>query len=167
MKATPYPPKKRAIRSLLVAPLLPVGIVFVLDATDRTLQFGPLAILGAALLSFYMLVIVELVAVTLGGLVLALLWKRVPFNVLICALAGGLVVSLPFLVWNLLFSIDGSLNYDAWVDGRATVVDGVKTSYGRWQDFQFLLQIFALGVVGGGFFWWLCRPTRPAERLTE
>ena len=76
----PYPPKERAIRSLLVAPLLPVGILFLVDAIDRAVQFGALYIFGAAMLAFYMLIVAEVFSMVLGGAALVVLWGRMPFN---------------------------------------------------------------------------------------
>lgn len=151
----------------MAAPLLPVGILFVLDAFGRAQQEGPLAIVGAAMLAFYMLIVVEFFAITLGGLAISLLWGRVPFNIFICMAAGGLVAALPFLLFDLVSAAGEPINYDAWVDGRATVVDGVKTAYGRWRDWLALLQIFGLGVVGGAFFWWLCRSKRHVDATPE
>jgi hypothetical protein len=159
----PYPTKKRAIGALLAAPLLPVGVLFVLDAVDRAVHFGAPAIVGAAMLAIYTLIVVEFFSLTLGGITLAALWRRVPLNVLLCSLIGGVVAVLPFLIFGLFSAAQEPMNYDAWVDGQATVVNGVKTSYGRWQDFLALLEIFGLGVLGGGFFWWRCRPTRAQE----
>jgi hypothetical protein len=167
MMTIQYPAKERAIRSLLVAPLLPVGILFLLDAVDRAIQFGALYIVGAAMLAFYTLVVVEVFSMVLGGAALAILWGRIPFNLFVCALIGGLVAALPFLIFGLISDGQASVNYDAWVDGRATVIDGVKTSYGRWRDFLADLQIFVLGLIGGGFFWWLCRPKKSAESEVE
>jgi hypothetical protein len=146
-----------------MAPLLPVSIIFLLDAVDRTAQEGPLSIVGAAMLAFYILAFVEFFTILFGGLALALLWKRIPFNLLICALAGGLVAALPFLIYGLISSITVPLDYDAWVGGHQTVVHGIKTAYGRREDFLWIVEVFGLGMIGGGFFWWLCRPKRPSE----
>jgi hypothetical protein len=152
---------------LLLAPLLPVGIVLLLDAVDRAVQFGALYIVGAAMLAGYMLIVVELFSLVLGGAILAALWKRIPLNVLWCALLGGLVAALPFVIFGLISASQEPINYDAWTNGRATVMHGVKTPYGRWQDFLAILQIFCLGTIGGGFFWWLCRPKKSVELETE
>jgi len=162
-----YPTKSKTRGALVTAPLLPVGILFALDAYSRTMQEGPLAIVGAAMLAVYILVIVEVFSIALGSLAISLLWQRVPFNILICGIAGGLVAALPFLVLGLVFAGGEPTNYDAWVDGQATVVNGVKTSYGRWRDFVDILQIFGLGVIGGVFFWWLCRAKKPIEPQAE
>ena len=80
---------------------------------------------------------------------------------------GGLVAVLPFLLFGLIPNAQEPINFDAWVDGRATVVNGVKTAYGQWRDFVALLQISGLGLVGGAFFWWLCRPKKLAGPETE
>lgn len=162
-----YPTKERAVRSLLVAPLLPVGILFLLDAVDRAVQFGPIYIAGAAMLAVYTLIVVEFFSVVLGGAALAALWGRIPFNVILCVLIGGLVAALPFVMFGIFSGGQEPINYDAWVDGQATVINGVKTPYGQWRDVLANLQIFALGAVGGGFFWWLCRPRKAAETEIE
>ena len=167
MMATRYPTKARAIRALLLAPLLPVGILFLLDAVDRAIQFGALAIVGAAMLAVYMLVVVEIFSLVLGGAALATLWGRIPFKIYVCVLTGGLIAALPFVVFGLISAAQEPINYDAWVDGRATVINGVKTSDGHWQDFLAILWIFGLGMIGGWFFWWLCRPKRSVEPEIE
>lgn len=164
---TQYPTKERAVRALLLAPLLPVGILFLLDAIDRAVQFGVLHIVGAAMLAVYMLVVAEVFSVVLGGAALAALWGRIPFNVFVCALIGGVVAALPFVVFGLIPEGHDPINYDAWVDGRPTVINGVKTSYGQWRDVLSILQIFALGAIGGGFYWWLCRPKKSVEAKIE
>lgn len=167
MISPPYPTKRQAKRALLIAPLLPVGILFLLDAIDRAIHIGLLAIVGAAMLALYMLIVVEVFAVVLGGAALAALWKRIPLNPIICAIIGGLVASLPFLVFGLVSALQEPIHYDAWIDGKATVVSGVKTSFGHWQDFLAILQIFGLGAIGGAFFWWLCRSPEPADLEAE
>jgi hypothetical protein len=163
MSTNSNPEKSKAAGALVIAPLLPVGILFALDGFSRAQQDGPLAIVGAAMLAVYMLVIVEILSITLGSLAISLLWGRIPFNIVVCVIAGGLVAALPFLVFGLIFAAGEPINYDAWVDGQATVVNGVKTAYGRWRDFLAILQIFGLGMIGGGFFWWLCRPKKSAD----
>jgi hypothetical protein len=167
MNTDNYPAKAKASKALVIAPLLPVGVIFALDAFSRAQQDGPLAIVGAVMLAVYVLVVVEIFAVALGGLAIALLWRRIPFNLLICALTGGLVAALPFLIFGLISVFGEPINYDAWVDGRATVVDGVKTAYGRWQDLLAVLQIFGLGALGGAFFWRLCRPKKSETATAE
>jgi len=163
MMTISYPIKKRAIRALLIAPLLPVGILFLLDAVDRAAQFGALYVVGAAMLAFYILAFVEFFTILFGGLTLALLWKRIPFNLLICALVGGFVAALPFLIDGLISLTTVPLDYDAWDDSHQTVVHGVKTAYGHWQDFIWISEVFGLGMIGGGFFWWLCRSKHSTE----
>jgi hypothetical protein len=167
MMTIEYPTKERAIRALLVAPLLPVGIIFLMDAVDRAIQFGPLYVVGAAMLAVYVMVVVEVLSAIVGGLVLAVLWRRIPFNVFLCALIGGFVAALPFVIIDLISNWQEPINYNASVDGRATVINGVETAYGQWRDVLAMLQIFGLGVIGGGFFWWLCRPKKPADSQTE
>jgi len=158
-----YPSKQQAIGALLTAPLLPVGILFAFDAFSRAQSNGLLAIIGAAMLAFYTLVMVEVFAIVLGGIALAVLWRRIPFNIWICVIAGGLIAALPFLIFGLISAFEEPINYNAWVDGQATVVNGVKTAYGRWQDFLAILEIFGLGAISGAFFWWMCRPKRSAK----
>lgn len=163
MMTIPYPPKKRAAVALTIAPVLPIGILFLLDAADRAIHYGALALVGAAMLAFYMLIVAEIFSIAIGGIALAVLWQRIPFNVFLCTAIGGLVAALPLLLFCLISAAQEPINYDAWVDNRATVVNGVKTSYGRWRDFLALLQIFGFGMLGGGFFWWLCRSKARAQ----
>jgi hypothetical protein len=163
----PTPERRQAQKALLLAPLFPVAILFIMDAGDRTLQQGPLAIVGAAMLAFYILVFVEFFTILFGGMALALLWRRVPFNLFLCAFIGGLVAALPFLIYWLMPSFQEPFDYNAWVDGQPTVVDGVKTAYGRLRDFISIIEVFALGLIGGAFFWWLCRPKRPRAPEVE
>jgi hypothetical protein len=167
MMTIAYPSRQRAFRALLVAPLLPVGILFLLDAVDRTVQFGAPYIVGAAMLAFYILVFVEFFTILFGSITLALIWKRIPFNLLICMLVGGLIAALPFLLYGLISMATVPLDYDAWDDGHQTVVHGVKTAYGHWRDFVWISEVFGLGMIGGGFFWWLCRPKQSPEPEVE
>jgi hypothetical protein len=63
--------------------------MFFLDATARAILHGPLAIVGAAMLAGYVLVVMEVFAAVVGGAVLALVWERIPFHVLIFSVLGG------------------------------------------------------------------------------
>ena len=75
-----FPSRERAFAALIRAPLVPAALLFILDASDRVMQSGPLAIVGAAMLSFYILVVMEVASIAIGGPILALFWKRTSFN---------------------------------------------------------------------------------------
>ena len=149
-----FPSRERAFAALIRAPLVPVALLFILDASDRVMQSGPLAIVGSAMLSFYILVVMEVASIAIGGPILALLWKKTSFNVLLTSVLGGGIALLPVLALLLL----PSGNYDAWIDGERTVIEGQKTAYGQWRDLQVLALVFAFGSIGGASFWWFGRP---------
>jgi hypothetical protein len=163
MTAIPYPSYKRAFASLAAAPLMPVAILFLLDATDRALQFGPVALAGAALLAVLIFVVVEAFTLVFGGLMLRVLWGRVPFSLPLCMLFGGIVALLPMLLLDAASIYSNSGNVNAWSDNHPTVIDGVTTAYGYWEDLVGLFWSCLLGTIGGSTFWWLCR----SKRLTE
>ena len=159
MRRYPFPSQRDALWALLRAPLLPAAVIFVLDAWDRTLQLGPLAIFGAALLSIYILAVMEVATLVIGGALLTAIWQRVPFHVLIFSVLGGLIACLPVL---LLLALPAG-NFNAWSDGHQTVIAGQKTAYGHSEDLKTLATVFGFGVLGGGFFWWLCRGKMSGE----
>jgi hypothetical protein len=159
----PYPSWKRAFTALAAAPLVPVAILFLLDAIDRATLFGPASIAGAALLAILMLVVVEAFTLAIGGLLLRVLWQRVPFSLPLCMLLGGIVATLPVLLLVGASMLSDGGNYSAWSDGKATVLNGTTTAYGYWQDLVTLFWSFLLGTIGGSTFWWLCRTRRSAE----
>ena len=99
------------------------------------MQSGPLAIAGSAMLSFYILVVMEVASIAIGGPILALLWNKTSFNVLLTSGLGGGIALLPVLALLLLTS--GS--YDA-------------------RDLQILALVFAFGSIGGASFWWFGKP---------
>ena len=158
-----FPTKAFAFRALVLAPFLPIGILFVLDSASRTIQQGPLAIAGAALLALYILIVMEVCAVVVGGAVLAAVWERIPFNGLVCAALGGFIANVPLLGLMLL----PQHNFDAWYDGDPTVINGVKTTYGYWRDALAVGEVFVFGAIGGAIFWWLCRPSKFAKSQND
>ncbi len=163
MKRFVFPPKAAASRALLLAPLLPTGALFLLDSVSRAIQHGPLAIAGAAILAVYVLIVMEVFAVIVGGVLLAAVWERIPFHALVLAVLGGFIASLPLLGLMLL----PQPSFDAWYDGQPTVIDGVKTTYGYWRDALAVGQVFVFGAMGGAFFWWLCRPSKFANSQND
>jgi hypothetical protein len=154
-----FPPRSAAGAALVRAPLPPVALLFALNGIERALAVGPLAIVGAALFAFYVLIAMEIVALVIGGLVLSVIWNRVPFHIVIFMILGGLIACIPFATMLLL----PSGNYDAWTNGQATVIDGVKTAYGRMQDLQTAAIVFAFGSIGGASFWWFARRPKNGE----
>lgn len=155
MKSYLFSTREQAFAALIRAPLVPAALLFAWDAALRTMHHGPLAIVGAALLSVYVLAVMETVSLLVGGAILALIWKRVSFNVLFTSALGGLIAILPLLALLALPIVPG---LNAWSDGKPTVVDGHKTEYGRWRDIQTLATVFAFGMVGGASFWWFGKP---------
>jgi len=144
----------RALSALIKAPLVPVAIVFLLDAYDRVLQLGPLAVFGAAILAFYILIVMEFVSLLVGGLILKFLWNRMSFNLWFTSLLGGLIAILPLVGMLVLPNPD----YNAWVDGKPTVISGQTTSHGHSRNAETLAVVFAFGALGGASFWWFGRP---------
>jgi len=157
-----HPSIRRALLGLIVAPLPSVLFLFMLDAGDRVFTYGREAIVGAALLSAYTFVVAEALSLIFGSIALGLLWYRVRPTLPICLAVGGIVAALPVAVAILLLSVDLGSNgtYSASLDGRPTVIANTKTAYGYWRDFVTLVQLFALGAIGGATFWLICRPKR-------
>lgn len=75
-------------------------------------------------------------------------------------LAGGLVAAAP---WTISLLPDASTHF-ASLDGRVTVIGGVRTSWGWVASLQVLAMTFVLGALGGVTFWWIAagRPGREA-----
>jgi len=159
-----YPTSRRALLALLLAPVPPVLLLFLFDVAERVSAFGSEAILGAALLAIYTLIVAEVLAIVFGGIALVTLWHRVRASLPVALLVGGAVATLPIAVFILLMSIDmgGSGTYNASYNGQSTVIDNKKTAYGLWRDFISLSYLFGLGALGGATFWLICRPKKSA-----
>jgi hypothetical protein len=85
------------------------------------------------------------------GLPAILIFKRrLRPTVLNCAVAGACVAALPWAVLVALSRPD-----EADIGGRATVIHGVPTLFGLFEDGKFVSMIAALGVLGGVAFWLL------------
>lgn len=139
----------RVLAALPIAPLPSLLILLALMTDWTVFSFEYLA--GA----WPALVVVELIAIVVGGISAALLLHRIEFSLLSCTLTGGFVAILPFLLIVFFTAIGGS-TVDASINGTATVIDGSKTLYGYWQDTKFFGILGLLGGVGGAFFYWLC-----------
>ncbi|MFZ5718929.1 MAG: hypothetical protein ACOY5Y_05605 [Pseudomonadota bacterium] len=90
-------------------------------------------------------------ALVLGVPVFLLLRGRLAPRLIYAVVAGGLVAAAP---WTISLLPDEAAHY-ASVDGRATVVRGVRTAWGWIVSLQFLAMTFALGALGGAAFWWI------------
>ena len=121
------------------------------------MQFGPLDIVGAAMFAVYVLAVMEIFSLVVGGLILEVLWRRTSFNIVLTTLLGGFIAILPVLA--LLLQPSG--NYSAWVDGEPTVIGGLKTSFGYWQDLNMLVTVLVFGAIGGASVWWFGKPKAP------
>ncbi|WJY18543.1 hypothetical protein QQS45_13160 [Alteriqipengyuania flavescens] len=86
---------------------------------------------------------------TLGVPALLLLYRRVRFNAVNCALTGAAIAALPWII----LSMFGPAADTARVGGRATVLNGVRTAYGHWLELQFIGIIAIVGGVAGFLFW--------------
>lgn len=66
-----------------------------------------------------------------------------------CAIAGGFVAGLPWLVLSLLPSGADQ----ASIDGQATVIDGTRTAYGWVVGLESVGEIAVFGLAAGVVFW--------------
>jgi hypothetical protein len=88
-------------------------------------------------------------AIILGIPAFLILKKLVRATLLACAATGAVIGALPWF----LFGLIPQRGYNAWTDGKPTVIDGEMTPYGWLQFVEFLLLIAAAGAVGGALFW--------------
>ena len=87
-------------------------------------------------------------ALLLGIPAYFLLRKRLKPTWVNCALVGGAVAALPWLLLTALPTADHSS-----VGGRATIIDGHTTSYGWLVNLQSVGTIAVFGAIAGGVFW--------------
>lgn len=155
-------PFSQIVRALVLAPLPPVALLVLVDGVDRAFQFGIEFALGAVILGFFVLIVMEFFTLMVGyPLVVSLRRDRLG-SLAVCLLIGGLIASLPFTLLALLAPLPDS----ASIDRHPTVIDGHRTFQWFVEMGSTTLFCFGFGLLGGYTFWRIYRKLRSrAEAL--